>query len=84
LLYGGSLQFTIEARELTTEKSRNVSFGTDRPVIVEARDTDEAITRYIHANESELVSLVHPGQSREAIATVRKEDSIYLLRVYSG
>jgi hypothetical protein len=78
------LQYTIEARELTTAKSRKTSLGTGRPVIVEARDTDDAITRYILANQSELVSLVHPGRSHEAIATVRKEDSIFLLRVYSG
>jgi hypothetical protein len=78
------LQYTIEARELTTAKSRSLSVDAASPVIVEARDTDEAITRYNHANESELVSLVHPGRSREAIATVRKEDSIYLLRIYGG
>ncbi|HEX7706993.1 MAG TPA: hypothetical protein VF701_11105 [Thermoanaerobaculia bacterium] len=79
------MQYTIEARELTTAKTRSLSFDTaHRPVVIEARDSDEALTRYIHANESELVSLVRPGRSREAIATVRKEDTLYLLRVYSG
>ena len=54
-----------------------------RRTVVEALDAGEAISRFVRAEESELVSFqaVH---GRESIATVKKNDSVYLVRVYSA
>lgn len=79
------MRYTIEARELIREFSERPSAdGRTRHAVVEANDADEAITLFIRENDSELVSLIQPLQGRESIATVRKDDSVFLLRVYSA
>lgn len=70
------MQYTIEAREL-----RNP--GSVRTVVV-ARDPDEAIHQFVRERDAELVSFTDPGHGRESIATVKKEDAVFLVRVYAG
>jgi hypothetical protein len=52
-------------------------------VTLEARDEGDAISQFVRGNESELVSF-QPVRGRESIATVKKNDSVYLVRVYAG
>lgn len=79
------MRYTIESRELTQESTRRPSLDTEiRRMIVEASDDQEAIAQFLDHERSELVSFSHPARGREAIATVRKADSVYLVRVYAG
>jgi hypothetical protein len=79
------LQYTIEARELTTESTHRPAAGAEpRRTMVEATDAGEAIARFVQQNASELVSLSTPAIGRESIATVKKDDSVYLVRVYAA
>jgi hypothetical protein len=74
------VQYTIEARQLTNGPARRREDGP-RHIRVEATNPDEAISKFVEDNESELVSFTeNPG--RESIATVKKEDSVFLVRVY--
>jgi hypothetical protein len=78
------LRYTIEARELTSESTRRPSDdGEPRRTTVEAHDADAAISEFVRQHESELVSLVRPGNGAESIATVKKQDSLFLVRVYA-
>ena len=70
------MQFTIETRELSNPRSDQT--------IVEAADADEAITRFVTQSSSELMSVSKPAEGRESIATIRKNDSVYLVRVYAA
>ena len=79
------MQYTIEARELTNEYTHRPAFdGELRRMTVEARDPGDAISQFVSENQSELVSFVRPGSSVESIATVKKEDAVFLVRVYAG
>lgn len=79
------MQYTIEARELTSEYTRRASPEVEsRRMTVEAGDADEAITRYVRECEGQLVSCMSPGRGRESIATVKKEDAVFLVRVYAA
>jgi len=77
------LQYTIEARELTSESRQHTpaNDGTRR-VTLEARDEGDAISQFVRHNDSELMSF-QPLRGRESIATVKKNDSVYLVRVYT-
>jgi hypothetical protein len=78
------LQYTIETRELTSESTQRISAETGtRRVTLEARDEGDAISQFVSGNDSELVSF-QPVRGRESIATVKKNDSVYLVRVYTG
>ncbi|HEY2090949.1 MAG TPA: hypothetical protein VGJ81_03600 [Thermoanaerobaculia bacterium] len=78
------MQYTIEARELTSESRQQVPASTGtRRVTLEAQDEGDAISQFVQGNESELVSF-QPMRGRESIATVKKDDSVYLVRVYAG
>lgn len=77
------LQFTIEARELRRDGPRTDVPDPAGRVTVEAGDADEAITRYIEDSHSQLVSLIRPARGLESIATVKKEDRLFLVRIYS-
>jgi hypothetical protein len=78
------LQYTIEARELTSESRQQAATGAGtRRVTLEAQDEDDAISQFVQRNESELVSF-QAMRGRESIATVKKDDSVYLVRVYTG
>ena len=79
------MQYTIEARELTSEYTHRPSFDEQtHSFTVEAGCPDEAIERFVRQNSSELVSFTRPARGRESIATVKKEDSVYLVRVYEN
>lgn len=75
------MQYTIEARQLTNAMTRRREDGP-RQITVEAQNPDEAISKFVKQNDSELVSFTEVGAGRESIATVRKEDSVFLVRVY--
>ena len=75
-----NLQFTIESRELRRESIRSES----RSTVIEAADRDAALSEFVKQNASELVSYATPVRGRESIATVRKDDSVYLVRVYEA
>ena len=79
------MQYTIEARELTNEhSSRPASAVESSRMTVEAGDADEAIMHYVRECRGELVSSSGPSPGRELIATVKKEDVVFLVRVYPG
>jgi hypothetical protein len=79
------LRYTIESRELTHENTQRPSFdGGPRRTMVEAIDVEEAISQFLLESSSELVSLTKPARGRESIATIRKDDCVYLVRVYTA
>ena len=72
------MQYTIETRELTNE------CGMRRRTI-EADDDASALYRFVREENSELVSIAKPGNGvGESIATVKKEDAVFLVRVYAA
>jgi hypothetical protein len=78
------LQYLIEARELTNEYTHRPSFDVQpQRTTVEASDADDAISQFVRESELELVSFVKP-RGRESIATVKKDDCVYLVRVYAA
>ena len=79
------MRYTIEARELTNQHTQRQSFdGRPRRTMIDAIDEEEAISRFLVESASELVSMTKPARGRESIATIRKDDSVYLVRVYTG
>jgi hypothetical protein len=79
------LQYTIETRQLTSEYTHRPAADPDSAhLIVEASDADEAISKFVLQQNSELVSYMRPVKGRESIATVKKDDSVYLVRVYAA
>ena len=82
---GAALQYTIEARQLTNEYTQRPAHDVESSQItVEASDADDAITQYVQACEGELVSCSRPARGLESIATVKKEDTVFLVRVYAA
>jgi len=75
------VQYTIEARQLTNAPARRRDDGP-RQITVEAQNPGEAISKFVAENESELVSFTG-GNGRESIGTVKKQESVFLVRVYS-
>jgi hypothetical protein len=79
------VQFTIEKHPLTTEYSHRPEVDGDRSTFtIEALSSDEAIHQFVSDEESELVSHVRPLTGRESIATVKKNDAMYMLRIYAN
>ncbi|GAC1435145.1 MAG: hypothetical protein NVSMB68_07440 [Thermoanaerobaculia bacterium] len=79
------MRYTIEERELTNASAPRPSFDREpRRITLEAQDPDEAISRFVVQNASELVSVTRPAQGRESIATVKKDECMYLVRVYAA
>lgn len=79
------MQYTIEARELTNEYTHRPAQNVEaRRTTVEAGDAAEAITQYVQAVDAELVSFSRPGGGQESIATVKKQDAVFLVRVYAA
>jgi predicted oxidoreductase (fatty acid repression mutant protein) len=75
------LQYTIEVRELTNPTSYDAQ---SLRTVVMAKDADEAIQQYVRDRAAELMSFMHPGNGQESIATVKKEDAFFLVRVYEA
>jgi hypothetical protein len=79
------LQFTIESRQLTNEYTHRPSFDVQtKQTFIEAGTPDDAIGEFVRQNDSELVSLSRPVRGQESIATVKKDDSVFLVRVYAA
>jgi hypothetical protein len=76
------LQYTIEARELTSESTERPRGEEPARTIVEASDPGEAVREFARNSRSEVVSLTRPQAGRESIATMRKDDAVYLVRIY--
>lgn len=78
------MQYTIEARELTNEYTHRPAYDVEsRVTTIEAGDAGEAIIRYVRDSDAELVSFASP-RGEESIATVKKEDTVFLVRVYAA
>jgi hypothetical protein len=78
------LQYTIESRPLTSESTHRAAYdGSPRQTTVEAASLDDAITEFVRQSAAELVSLTSPAAASESIATVRKDDFVFLVRAYS-
>jgi hypothetical protein len=79
------MQFTIESRQLTNASAHRPSFDPGlNHTLIEAISPDDAIGEFVRRNDSELVSLQSPARGSESIATVKKNDSVYLVRVYAA
>ena len=79
------MQYTIEARELTSEYAHRPSYnGEAQRTVIDAANADEAINQYVQQSAAELVSFTQPSRGRESIATVKKEDTVFLVRVYAA
>ncbi|HJT16106.1 MAG TPA: hypothetical protein VJ853_01890 [Thermoanaerobaculia bacterium] len=78
------LQFTIESRELSTS-SREQRPARTAPfsMTIDADTADDAISQFVRQSDSELVSFQKPAECRESIATVKKNDTVFLVRVYA-
>ena len=76
------LQYMIEARQLSSGSTRHTDAESGTSITLDARDEDDAITKFIRDDQSELMSFT-AVRGRESIATVRKNDSVYLVRVYA-
>jgi hypothetical protein len=78
------VQYTIEQRRLTsTATPPSLSQAGSRRTTIDAPDADQAISRFVEESHSELVSFT-PVQGRESIATIKKDEAVYLVRVYPG
>jgi len=75
------LQFTIESRQLTHQTPPG---SEPRSTTIEAANPDDAISEFVRLSESELMSFLKPGEGRESIATVKKDESVFLIRVYEA
>jgi hypothetical protein len=79
------LQFTIESRELTRTHSPRPSHEMrSGQTTIEAATAADAISQYVAQSAFELVSLSKPADGRESIATVKKDDTVFLVRVYAA
>lgn len=74
--------YNIESRQLTSEATR-APHNSDAPnqMTIDADDVEGAITFFLQEQQSELVSGLQQLPGRESIATVRKDDSVYLVRI---
>ena len=79
------MQYTIEARELTNEYTHRPSIDAElRQTTIEAGDHEEAISSFLQQNALELVSVTRPRGAGESIATLKKDDTVFLVRVYAA
>ena len=79
------MQYTIESRELTSELTHHLPSRKEaRRTTIEASDPGEAIHLFVDLDDAELVSFTNPRPGQESIATVRKKDAVYLVRVYAA
>lgn len=75
------MQYTIEARELTNRASHDLQ---SLRTVVMAKNANEAIQQYVRDRAAELMSVTHPSNGSESIATVKQEDTVFLVRVYAA
>ena len=78
------MQFTIESRELSFNSNHPRAVRVEpTSMTIDADTADAAISEFVRQNESELVSFQKPAECRESIATVKKDDVVFLVRVYA-
>lgn len=77
------MQFTIEARPLTSDTFSIGAGAQPTQTMIEAVNPQDAISEFVRRDHCELVSFSSPARGRESIATVKKQDSVYLVRVYA-
>jgi hypothetical protein len=53
-------------------------------MMIEAGSPDDAIGEFVRRHEFELLSVTQPGHGQESIAAVKKDDAVFLLRVYAA
>ena len=78
------MQYTIETRNLTTEQSHRPLLDRMLSTTVEAATADDAINKFVRDSACELVSFARPLRGAESFATIRKNDFVFLVRVYAG
>ncbi len=78
------MQFTIERRRLSSEPHHAESDLESATSVIEAADPEDAIFKYVADERSELMSHAHALRGTESVATVRKNDAVYMLHVYSN
>jgi hypothetical protein len=77
------VQFTIEKSQLTVDSHQGAAIDSEpTTAVVEASDSEDAVFKYLAEESSELMSHVHPLWGAESVATVRKDDALYMLRIY--
>jgi hypothetical protein len=77
------VQFTIEKCPLSSEPGQGDWIESEAAnSIVEASDSADAVSKYLAGESSELMSHVHPLWGAESVAMVRKDDTVYMLRIY--
>jgi hypothetical protein len=80
-----SLQFTIESRQLSNEHTHRSAFDVQpKQTLIEAMSPDDAIGEFVRRSDLELVSVTRPPRGEESIATVKKDDAVFLVRVYAA
>jgi len=78
------VQYTIESRPLTNETTRRPTADAEpKQTRIEAANAESAISEYVRQSDLELVSLTKPLTGRESVATVKKDASVFLVRVYT-
>lgn len=79
------MQYTIEARELTNEYTHRPAYEVEsRRTVIEAADAGDAISQFARESDAELVSLTTPARGAESIATMKREDTVFLVRIYAA
>lgn len=71
--------FTIESRQLTPKAL--LAASASRRQTVDAENAQRAILQYITAQRAQLISCVTPRAGRESIATMKKDEALFLVRV---
>ena len=78
------MQYTIESRPLTNATTvRPTADAEPKQMRIEAANAEGAISEYLRQSDLELVSLTKPLTGRESVATVKKDASVFLVRVYT-
>lgn len=77
------MQFTIESRHLTNGHTHRPASDAET-MMIEAGSPDDAIGEFVRRHEFELLSVTQPGHGQESIAAVKKDDAVFLLRVYAA
>ena len=78
------MQYTIESRPLTNATTvRPTADAEPKQTRIEAANAEGAISEYLRQSDLELVSLTKPLTGRESVATVKKDASVFLVRVYT-
>ena len=55
-----------------------------RQTVIEAGDQEEATSSFLQQHARELVSVTRPRGAGESIATIKKDDTVFLVRVYAA